>query len=297
MVGSAFYRSLKQVDQSEILGLSTAEGDLRRRDFCEDSISEFKPDLIIMAAAKVGGILSNAKYPADFLSDNLLMQTNLILSAHKFNVSKFLFFGSSCIYPKFADQPIVEKSLLTGSLEQTNEAYAIAKIAGVKLIDAMRAQYGHDYISVMSTSLYGPGDNFNEEYAHVIPSLIRKFHKAKQENLGSVTLYGDGSPLREFLHVDDIVLASYSLIQNYSELGPINVGSGEEISIRDLAQLIAREINYMGEILWDTTKPNGTPRKFLDSHRMLEFGWKPTISLETGIRQVISQYRQTLENH
>ena len=295
MVGSEFYRYYQNQEDIELLGVSSKEVDLRIQEQSYQLVADFQPDLIIMAAAKVGGILSNDKYPADFLSDNVLLQTNLILAAHKFDVSKFLFFGSSCIYPKFAPQPIEENSLLTGSLEDTNEAYAIAKIAGVKLIDAMRKQYGHDYISVMSTSLYGPGDNFDEEYAHVIPAIIRKFHKAKQEDLPFVTLFGDGSPLREFLHVEDIVLACNLLIQNYSELGPINVGSGEEISIRQLAQLIAREIEYMGEIRWDTSKPNGTPRKFLNSHRILEFGWTPTISFEAGIREVIANYRNRIE--
>lgn len=295
MVGSEFYNYYQNLEDIDLLGVSSQEVDLRNQEQSYQLVADYQPDLIIMAAAKVGGILSNDKYPADFLSDNVLMQTNLILAAHKFSVSKFLFFGSSCIYPKFAPQPIKETSLLTGSLEETNEAYAIAKISGVKLIDAMRKQFGHDYISVMSTSLYGPGDNFDEEYAHVIPSLIRKFHKAKRENLPFVTLFGDGSPLREFLHVKDIVLACDWLIQNFSELGPINVGSGEEISIRQLAELIAGELEYKGEILWDTSKPNGTPRKFLDSHRILEHGWKPTISFEAGIREVIVNYRSMIE--
>ena len=295
MVGSEFYNYYQNLEDIDLLGVSSQEVDLRNQEQSYQLVADYQPDLIIMAAAKVGGILSNDKYPADFLSDNVLMQTNMILAAHKFSVSKFLFFGSSCIYPKFAPQPIKETSLLTGSLEETNEAYAIAKISGVKLIDAMRKQFGHDYISVMSTSLYGPGDNFDEEYAHVIPSLIRKFHKAKRENLPFVTLFGDGSPLREFLHVKDIVLACDWLIQNFSELGPINVGSGEEISIRQLAELIAGELEYKGEILWDTSKPNGTPRKFLDSHRILEHGWKPTISFEAGIREVIVNYRSMIE--
>jgi GDP-L-fucose synthase len=295
MVGSEFYNYYQNLEDIDLLGVSSREVDLRNQEQSYQLVADYQPDLIIMAAAKVGGILSNDKYPADFLSDNILMQTNLILAAHKFSVSKFLFFGSSCIYPKFAPQPIKETSLLTGSLEETNEAYAIAKISGVKLIDAMRKQYGRDYISVMSTSLYGPGDNFDEEYAHVIPSLIRKFHVAKRENLPFVTLFGEGSPLREFLHVKDIVLACDWLIQNFSEPGPINVGSGEEISIRQLAELIAGELEYKGEILWDESKPNGTPRKFLDSHRILEHGWKPTISFEAGIREVIINYRSTIE--
>ena len=296
MVGSEFYNHYQNRNDIELIGVSSKEVDLRNQGQSYQLVADFQPDLIVMAAAKVGGILSNEKYPADFLSDNVLMQTNLILAAHKFNVSKFLFFGSSCIYPKFAPQPIEETSLLTGSLEETNEAYAIAKISGVKLIDGMRKQYGHDYISVMSTSLYGPGDNFDEEYAHVIPSLIRKFHKAKQENLPVVTLFGDGSPLREFLHVKDIVLACDLLIQNYSELGPINVGSGEEISIRELAKLISREIDYKGKIEWDSSKPNGTPRKFLDSQRIHDFGWKPTIPFEMGIRAVINNYQKSFDS-
>jgi GDP-L-fucose synthase len=296
MVGSEFYNHYQNRNDIVLIGVSSKEVDLRNQGQSYQLVADFQPDLIVMAAAKVGGILSNEKYPADFLSDNVLMQTNLILAAHKFNVSKFLFFGSSCIYPKFAPQPIEETSLLTGSLEETNEAYAIAKISGVKLIDGMRKQYGHDYISVMSTSLYGPGDNFDEEYAHVIPSLIRKFHKAKQENLPVVTLFGDGSPLREFLHVKDIVLACDLLIQNYSELGPINVGSGEEISIRELAKLISREIDYKGKIEWDSSKPNGTPRKFLDSQRIHDFGWKPTIPFEMGIRAVINNYQKSFDS-
>jgi GDP-L-fucose synthase len=296
MVGSHFYDYFKGIEDLALIGISSSEVDLRNQVKTDQVVKDFAPDLIIMAAAKVGGILSNEKYPVEFLSDNILMQTNLILAAHKYNVAKFLFFGSSCIYPKFAPQPIEESSLLSGSLEETNEAYAIAKISGVKLIDAMRSQYARDYISVMATSLYGPGDNFNEEYSHVIPSLIRKFHKAKQENHPSVTLYGDGSPLREFLHVKDLVSACDSLIQHYSELGPINVGSGEEISIRALANLVARELEYTGDILWDTSKPNGTPRKFLASDRMLQFGWRPTISLEQGIRDVIVNHQHDFKS-
>jgi GDP-L-fucose synthase len=292
MVGSEFFRHYSSLGTKELAGISSQQADLRDREQCFDAVSTAKPDLIVMAAAKVGGILSNDKYPVDFLADNVLMQTNLLLAAHEFNVKKFLFFGSSCIYPKFAPQPIDEGSLLTGALEPTNEAYAIAKISGVKLVDSLRKQHGRDYISVMSTSLYGPGDNFDEEYSHVIPSLIRKFYNAKHQNSPVVTLFGDGTPLREFLHVKDIVLACELLVEKYSDSGPINVGSGEEVSIRDLATIIAREIQFDGEIHWDTTKPNGTPRKFLNSERIHNMGWRPTIPLEVGLREVVATYSQ-----
>ena len=252
-----------------------------------------RPDAIVVAAAKVGGIKANSTYPVEFLTENVQLQSNLMDAAHAADVPRLLFLGSSCIYPKFAEQPIREDSLLTGPLEPTNDAYAIAKIAGIRLADGYRSQYGRDWISAMPTNIYGPGDNFDLETSHVMPALIHRFHDAKVSGASSVTLWGTGSALREFLHADDLAEASLFLLDNYSEPGPINVGFGEEISIRDLAGVIADVVGFEGMIEWDPSKPDGTPRKILDSSRIRGLGWEPRVHLHEGITHA---YEWFLEN-
>ena len=248
-----------------------------------DEMSKFNPDILIIAAAKVGGIVANSNLPVEFLSVNLQIQTNLLDAAHHYEIDRVLFLGSSCIYPRLAAQPIVESSLLTGELEPTNESYAIAKIAGLKLVEAYRRQFGYRWISVMPTNLYGPRDNFNVETAHVLPALLHRFHIANLTGAKSVDIWGDGSPLREFLHVEDLARACLILLTSYDEPTPINVGSGEEISIQDLAHLISNVVGYGGEVSFNSAMPNGTPRKFLDSTRVRELGWRPQYNLKTGI--------------
>jgi len=267
----------------EVLGKSSHELDFTKREDTFAELERMKPDALIIAAAKVGGIGANSSTPVDFLSINLQIQTNLMDAAHAVGIKKVLFLGSSCIYPKYSRQPISESEILTGELEPTNEAYALSKIAGLKLISAYRQQFGHSWISVMPTNLYGPGDNFDLDTAHVLPALIHRFHNAKVKNAKSVQIWGDGTPLREFLHVQDLAIAVLLLLEKFSSPLPINIGSGIEISINDLAILIAEKVGFHGMIVYDTSKPNGTPRKFLDSSQVQKLGWGPKISLDNGI--------------
>ncbi len=286
MVGSALYRKFKREGFHNIITFTSKELDLRDQSDVRDMMSKEKPDYVLLAAAKVGGIHANNTYRAEFLYDNLMIQSNLINACHKGAVKKLLFLGSSCIYPKMAPQPIKEEYLLTDTLEPTNEPYAIAKIAGIKLCDAFRDQYGCNFISAMPTNLYGPNDNYDLQNSHVLPALIRKFHEAKKNNTPEVIMWGTGSPLREFLHVDDLADACYFLMENYNEPGPINVGSGVEISIKELAETIKKTVGYTGKIVNDTDKPDGTPRKLMDVSKIQNMGWKHTIGLEDGIVSV-----------
>ena len=251
-----------------------------------------KPEVVVIAAAKVGGILANDSFPAEFLYENLMIEANVIEAARQHGVEKLLFLGSSCIYPKFADQPIVEEALLTGPLEPTNEWYAVAKIAGIKLCQAYRRQYGCDYISAMPTNLYGPGDNFDLSSSHVMPALIRKAHEAKLAGAGSITIWGTGTPRREFLHVDDLADACVFLLKTYSDQGHVNVGSGTDIPIRDLAELVCEIVGFPGGIVCDTTKPDGTPRKLMSGDLIAGLGWQPKIALREGIGAVYELYKQ-----
>ncbi|MEQ1770199.1 MAG: GDP-L-fucose synthase [Devosia sp.] len=292
MVGSSTVRRLAR-ESCEILSAPRAQLDLMRQHDVEDFIATQRPDAIVIAAARVGGILANANAPADFLFDNLAIQSNIIGAAHRNAVPRLLFLGSSCIYPRLAEQPIVESSLLTGPLEPTNEAYAVAKIAGIKLIDALRSQHGRDYISAMPTNLYGPGDNFDLKTSHVLPALIRKAHEAKRDGATTLTIWGSGTPRREFLHVDDCADALVFLLKRYSASGPINVGSGSDVSILDLARLVSRVVGFAGNIVPDPTKPDGTPRKLLSSERLSALGWHPSIGLEDGIAALYRWYVAT----
>ncbi len=291
MVGSAILRILQNQGHSHLIYKTSKELDLRNQSDVQQFFETEKPEYVFLAAAKVGGIHANNTYRADFLLDNLLIETNIIHAAWKYSVKKLLFLGSSCIYPKFAPQPIPEEALLTGELEPTNEPYAIAKIAGIKLCENFRLQYGCNFISVMPTNLYGPGDNYDLNNSHVLPALIRKFHEAKIQNQEYVTVWGDGSPLREFLHVDDLAEACIFLMDNYNGLQHINVGSYSEITIKDLALLIKKIVGFEGEIHFDTSKPNGTPRKLMDSSKIFQLGWKPKINLESGIRMVYENFQ------
>jgi GDP-L-fucose synthase len=283
MVGSAVARQLA-LSGDTVVTVDRSIVDLRNQIAVELWLKQNRPDAIIFAAAKVGGILANDSFPADFIYDNLAIETNVIHSAHAANVDKVVFLGSSCIYPKFAEQPIREDSLLTGPLEPTNEWYAIAKIAGIKLCQAYRKQYGRQYISVMPCNLYGPNDNFDLKSSHVLPALIRKFHEAKLEGSPEVVVWGTGAPLREFLHVDDLARGVVFCLDHYNEYEHINCGSGFEISIKDLALTVGEAVGYTGELVFDTSKPDGTPRKLMDSSRMFSLGWKPKIELAEGIQ-------------
>jgi len=282
MVGSAIAIEAKSQGY-DVVGKSSTDLDLTDRKSVFDEMNKFNPDTLVIAAAKVGGIGANSNLPVDFLSINLQIQTNLLDAAHHAEIERVLFLGSSCIYPRLAPQPILESSLLTGQLEPTNEPYAIAKIAGLKLVEAYRRQFGHNWISAMPTNLYGPRDNFNLQTAHVLPALLHRFHIAKLNGAQNVDIWGDGSPLREFLHVEDLARACLILLSTYDEATPINIGYGQEISIRDLAQLISNVVGFEGDITFNSSMPNGTPRKFLDSTRMKKLGWKPQHSLTTGI--------------
>ena len=293
MVGSAIEEEAKKQGQ-EVLGQSSIELDLTNRDAVFAEMQSVKPDALVIAAAKVGGIGANSTFPVDFLSVNLQIQTNLLDAAHAADIERVLFLGSSCIYPKFAPQPIPESALLTGELEPTNEPYAIAKIAGLKLVEAYRKQYGHKWISAMPTNLYGPRDNFDLESAHVLPALIHRFHSAKVNNVPEVAIWGDGTPLREFLHVEDLASACLMLLNKYDGSVAINVGSGQETSILDLAQSIAKVVGFEGTIKFDQTKPNGTPRKLLDTHFLNNLGWKAQIDLTDGLA---STYAWFLKNN
>ena len=282
MVGSAIALEAKAQDQ-EVVGKSSKELDLRNRTDVFQELINTKPDFLVIAAAKVGGIGANSALPVDFLSVNLQIQTNLIDAAHTVGVERVLFLGSSCIYPRLASQPINESALLTGELEPTNAPYAIAKIAGLKLIEAYRVQFKHRWISAMPTNLYGPRDNFNLETAHVLPALIHRFHNAKIASASEVKIWGDGTPLREFLHVEDLARASLMLLNNYDDSIAINIGSGQEITVAKLAALVSKIVGFTGAITFNTERPNGTPRKLLNSTKISELGWKPKINLEDGI--------------
>ncbi len=284
MVGSAIYRKLQREGYTNIITRTSAELDLRNQNAVAAFFEAEKPDYVFLAAAKVGGIIANNTYRADFLYENLQIQNNVIHSSYLNMVKKLMFLGSSCIYPKIAPQPLKEEYLLTGLLESTNEPYAIAKIAGIKMCDAYRAQYGCNYISVMPTNLYGYNDNYHPQNSHVLPALIRRFHEAKEQNLPSVTIWGTGSPKREFLFADDLAEACYYLMQNYDEEGLVNIGTGEDISIKDLAILIKQIVGFEGEIAFDTSKPDGTPRKLMDVSKLHSKGWKHKIELEDGIK-------------
>jgi len=292
MVGSAIYRRLQTEGYQNIVFRTSAELDLRNQQAVLNFFENEKPDYVFLAAAKVGGILSNNTYRAEFLYENLMIESNIIHSSYIYGVKKLLFLGSSCIYPKLAEQPLKEESLLTGLLETTNEPYAVAKIAGIKLCDAYRAQYGCSYISAMPTNLYGPNDNYDLHNSHVLPALIRKFFEAKSNGSPEVVIWGTGSPKREFLHVDDLAEACLFLMRNFDEPGPINVGVGNDLSILDLAILVQKEIEYTGNIVHDLTKPDGTPRKLLDVNKLSQLGWQAKISLEDGIRRVCEEYSQ-----
>ncbi|WP_461453524.1 GDP-L-fucose synthase family protein [Mucilaginibacter sp.] len=283
MVGSAIFRKLKQERFTNFVTRTSAELDLRNQQQVSDFFAEEKPDYVFLAAAKVGGIIANNTYRADFLYDNLQIQNNVIHSAYVNGVKKLMFLGSSCIYPKMAPQPLKEEYLLTGTLEPTNEPYAIAKIAGIKMCDAYRDQYGCNYISVMPTNLYGLNDNYHPQNSHVLPALIRRFHEAKEQNAAEVIIWGTGSPKREFLFADDLAEACYYLMQNYNEPGLVNIGTGEDISIKNLALLIKQIIGFTGEIKFDTSKPDGTPRKLMDVTKLTNAGWKYQTTLEQGI--------------
>ena len=294
MVGSAVARRLAAED-CEILTATRAELDLLDQAGVRRWMADRRPDAVVMAAAKVGGILANDRFPADFLYDNIAVQTNLIEGAFRSDVGKFLFLGSSCIYPKLAPQPISEDALLTGPLEPTNEWYAIAKIAGLKLCQAYRRQYGVDYISAMPTNLYGPGDNFHLESGHVIPGLMRKAHEAKQEGRKTLQVWGSGKPMREFLYVDDAADALVSLLKTYSGESHVNVGSGQDITIAELARTVASIVGGDVEITFDTTKPDGTPRKLLDVSRLFATGWRPRYSLRSGLEQTYEWFLRHVE--
>ncbi len=289
MVGSALVRRLA-TEGCDVLTATRSELDLVRQDQVENWMEKNRPDAIFLAAARVGGILANETYPAEFLYDNLILEANIIHAAHKVGVEKLMFLGSSCIYPKFAEQPIREESLLTGSLEATNQWYAIAKIAGIKLCQAYRAQYGDDYISAMPTNLYGPGDNFDLNSSHVMPALIRKAHEAKLANQAEIEIWGTGSPRREFLHVDDCADACVHLMKTYSDDGHINVGYGDDLTILELAQLVVKVVGFEGKIVHDLSKPDGTPRKLMSADKLRSMGWKPKIDLESGISNVYQAF-------
>jgi GDP-L-fucose synthase len=284
LVGSSIWRKLKQLGFTQLIGKTRAELDLLNANAVQSFYQQEKPEYVFVAAAKVGGILANSQQPVPFLYDNLLIQNNLIHGAYAHGARKLLFLGSSCIYPKLAPQPLKEEYLLSGPLEPTNEWYAIAKITGIKLCQALRRQHGCDFISAMPTNMYGPNDNYDLQSSHVLPALIRKFHEAKITHAPTVTCWGSGSPLREFLYADDLADACVFLMEQYSEEQFINVGFGSDLSIRELAELIQGIVGYRGEIVWDNSKPDGTPRKLMDSSRLFALGWKPKVSLEGGIR-------------
>ena len=290
MVGAACWRALEAKGYKNIIGFSSKELDLRDQKAVFDMLEREKPVAIIDAAAKVGGILANSSYPYEFLMDNMLIQNNLISAAHQLDIPKFIFLGSSCIYPKMAPQPLKEEYLLTAPLEETNQWYAIAKISGVKLIEALRNQYNRDYVSLMPTNLYGPGDNYDLETSHVLPAMIRKFHEAKENNHADVVLWGTGTPKREFLHVDDLASAVVFALENKMKDSLYNVGSGSEISIKELAELIQEITEHKGDIIWDINKPDGTPRKLMDSSKLGELGHNNSIGLKDGAQLLYKYY-------
>ena len=291
MVGSSILRALKAKGYSNFLLKSSAELDLRNQQAVADFFAFEKPDYVFLAAAKVGGIVANNTYRADFIYENMMIQSNVIHQAYLNGVKKLLFLGSSCIYPKLAPQPLKEEYLLTGLLEPTNEPYAIAKIAGIKMCDAYREQYGCNFISVMPTNLYGPNDNYDLNNSHVLPALLRKFITAKNNGDTAVTIWGTGSPLREFLHADDLADACLFLMQTHNESGLVNIGVGEDISILNLAKMVKQIVGFEGEIITDTSKPDGTPRKLMDVSKLTNLGWKASISLEEGIKKVYKEIK------
>ncbi|OVA03862.1 NAD-dependent epimerase/dehydratase [Macleaya cordata] len=299
LVGSAIVRKLNQIGFTNLILKTHSELDLTRQSDVESFFAQEKPDYVILAAAKVGGIHANNTYPADFISINLQIQTNVINSSYINGVKKILFLGSSCIYPKMAPQPITEDALLTGPLEPTNEWYAVAKIAGIKMCQAYRLQYNWDAISDafsgMPTNLYGPNDNFHPENSHVLPALMRRFHEAKVSGAKEVVVWGTGSPLREFLHVDDLADAVVFLMEKYSGLGHVNVGSGKEVTIKELAEIVKEVVGFEGELVWDSTKPDGTPRKLMDSSKLAALGWAPKISLKDGLVDTYKWYLEYLK--
>lgn len=291
MVGSSILRVLKAKGFSNFILKTSAELDLRNQQAVADFFAAEKPDYVFLAAAKVGGIVANNTYRADFIYENMMIQSNVIHQAYLNGVKKLLFLGSSCIYPKLAPQPLKEEYLLTGLLEPTNEPYAIAKIAGIKMCDAYRAQYGCNFISVMPTNLYGPNDNYDLNNSHVLPALLRKFISAKNKGESAVTIWGSGSPLREFLHADDLAAACLFLMDTYNEAGLVNIGVGEDISILGLAKLVKQIVGFEGDIITDKTKPDGTPRKLMDVSKLINLGWNATISLEEGIKKVYEEIK------
>ncbi|MEC8662531.1 MAG: GDP-L-fucose synthase [Bacteroidota bacterium] len=295
MVGSALVRALKASGHRNLILRTSADLDLRDQQAVHRFLADEKPAQVYLAAAKVGGIHANNAYKADFLYDNLVMQANVIEGSRLAGVEKLLFLGSSCIYPKHAPQPMGEDALLTGALESTNEPYAIAKIAGLKMCDAYRDQHGCNFISAMPTNLYGPGDNYHPENSHVLPAMIRRFHEAKVSGQREVVCWGSGTPMREFLHVDDLAQACLHLMDVYDEAGWVNVGTGKDVTIRTLAETVAATVGYEGTIAWDTSKPDGTPRKLLDVAKMTALGWTATTPLEEGIRGVYQEFLQALE--
>lgn len=293
MVGSALVRKLEQEGYTNIVTRTSKELDLRNQQAVADFFANEKPDYVFLAAAKVGGIVANNTYRAEFIYDNLMMESNIIHHSYVNGVKKLLFLGSSCIYPKLAPQPLKEEYLLSGYLEHTNQPYAVAKIAGIELCDSYRAQYGCNFISAMPTNLYGPNDNYDLEKSHVLPAMLRKFITAKRNNLPEVELWGTGSPRREFLHVDDLATACLHLMEHYSEQGLVNIGTGEDVTIKELAELIQSITGYEGNIRWNTDKPDGTPRKLMDVSKINSFGWKAGIDLPTGIKMVYESIKDT----
>ena len=296
MVGSAIVRALEARGHTNVIARTSSELDLRDQRAVHSFLAETRPTQVYLAAAKVGGILANNTYKADFLYDNVMMEANVIEGSRRAGVEKLLFLGSSCIYPKHAPQPMSEDVLLTGELEPTNEPYAIAKIAGLKLCDAYRDQHGCNFISAMPTNLYGPGDNYHPENSHVLPALVRRFHEAKVNGASEVVCWGTGSPRREFLHVDDLAQACLHLMDVHNDDGWVNVGTGEDVTIKELAETVARVVGYEGELVWDTTKPDGTPRKLLDVSKMTSLGWRATTPLERGIEAVYVDFQHALQH-
>lgn len=296
MVGSAIWRALEKKGYCNLLGRTSAELDLRNQNEVNDFIAEEKPDVIIDAAARVGGILANNDYPYQFIMENMQIQNNLIDAAHKSNVEKFIFLGSSCIYPKLAPQPLKEEYLLTDSLEPTNEWYAIAKITGVKACQAIRKQFGKDFVSLMPTNLYGTHDNFDLETSHVLPAMIRKFHEAKINGDAPVTLWGSGTPMREFLFVDDMAASVVFALENVLPDHLYNVGTGIDITIKELAETIQKKVGHTGEIVWDSSKPDGTPRKLMDITKMHGLGWKHQVELEEGIEKTYQWFLTNIDS-
>lgn len=296
LVGSAIWRQLEASGFSDLIGRTSSELDLKDRDAVFAFFEETKPRTVVLAAAKVGGILANSTYPVDFLSDNLRIQVNVLDAALAQNVERVLFLGSSCIYPKLAPQPIKEEYLLTGHLEPTNDAYAIAKIAGILQIQSVRKQYGLPWISAMPTNLYGPGDNFSPNGSHVLPALIRRYDEARRDGVETVTNWGSGSPRREFLHVDDMAAACIHLLEHYDGPEQVNVGTGEDATIKEIAEIVAAAVGFEGETEWDRSKPDGTPQKLLDVKKLQGAGWKPQIDLEAGISSTIDWYRKNVQS-